>query len=112
MYCDQFMSYSRLWTPPDMAGCGYAGEPHYIYMCEPCKSQQDVDILTDKITYYNFRVGLYWLGFHPKYNHFSLGQDPPNDPGNTETILNLNFLPKLTPHNTTVKRIKLFLLFS
>ena len=112
MYCHQQMSYSKLWTPPDMGGMGYAGEPTNIYMCGPCKSQQDYHLHTGELTYHNFRVGLYWLQFHPKYNHFQLGKDEPDDIGNTETILWLEFLPvHLTPQNTTEERIKTLLIF-
>jgi len=113
MYCDKHMSYAEVWTPPDMGSCGYAGTAHYIYMCESCKHQEDIDIETGEMTYSSFRVGLYWLQFNHKYNSFKLGEDPPDDIGNTDTILRLNFLPThLTPQNTTEERIKLYLLFS
>lgn len=88
----------------------YAGDPTIIYKCVPCKSQQDYQ--QGKLHRIIFRVGQYWLHFLPKYNHFDLGRDPPNDPCNTETILVFKFLPPLTPQNTTEERIKLLLLFS
>lgn len=121
IFCQQPLELYKEWLPPDMGGKGYAGEPTFIYMCEPCKSQQDYHKVTSELTHYNFRVDLYWLRFNPgwgpagswsQYNSFSLGKDPPDDIGNTETILRLDFIPKLTPQNTTVERIKTLLLFS
>lgn len=117
IFCKQSLNLHRDWAPPTMEGLPegvgfYAGSSTLIYMCKPCKSQQDYDKATGKLTYYNFRVGLYWLSFHPKYNFFNLGEDQPDDIGNTEDILTLNFLPNVTPQNTTIERIKLWLLFS
>jgi hypothetical protein len=113
MYCNQLMSYGEVWSLLDVGPHGYAGEEHYIYLCEHCRSQQDVDIPTGQIVYYNFRVGLYHLVFHPKYGYFTLGEGPPEEIGNTDTILEFDFLPKgYTPQNTTIERIKLLLLFS
>src|SRR5579885_3390722 len=115
IFCQESIPLHETWMPPDLGGMGYAGEPTHIYMCDPCKSQQDYDVKTDQLTYYNFRIGLYRLQFHPnpknngKYKSFRLGKDPPEDIGNTETILHLDFLPDYTPQNTTEERIQLLL---
>jgi hypothetical protein len=112
MYCNQLMSYAEIWTPPDV-GMGYAGEPYYIYMCEPCKSQQDVDIQTGQIMYYNFKVpnSEYGVCFHPKYNSCDI-QDYSDKIHGEEVILSFDFMPDLNPQNTTKERIKLYLVCS
>lgn len=113
IFCQQPLDPWEDWHPPDVGPNGYAGEHTLIYQCVPCKSQQDFQENGER-RYYNFRVGLYWLRFHPNsdWRPFTIGKDPPDDIGNTETIMELNFLPQLTPQNTTEERIKLILLFS
>jgi hypothetical protein len=101
MYCQQLMVFAE--------DHYYAGSAHYIYMCQPCQSQQNVSIQDDKVTYYNFQVGQYKVCFCPPYNSFYLQII---QPGYWDIILELNILPNWTPQNTTEERIKLLLLFS
>jgi len=108
------MAYAEVWTSPDMDGMGYAGKAHYIYMCESCKSQQDVDISTGKITRHSFHIGKFQLVFRPESEWYKFGiEDCSDEYHGPENILELNLLPTyLTPQNTSEERIKLFLLFS
>lgn len=90
----------------------YAGEPSSIYQCKHCNSQQNFQMESGERTYYNFQVGPYIFRFHPKYNSFSLGKEPPDEPGNYETILRLETIPDYTPQNMTEQRIKTIIVFS
>jgi hypothetical protein len=108
------MSYAEVWTPPDCGPNSYAGTAHYIYLCKPCRSQQDVDISTGKIYYHTFKVGKYQLSFHPESDWWPFSiSDCSDEVNGPEQILSLKVLPtEYTPQNTTEERIRTLLVFS
>jgi hypothetical protein len=114
MYCHQRMSYAKVWESPDCGTNCYTGKGHYIYMCECCKSQQDIDIPTGKPIYHTFKVGKYQLSFLPQSKHWPFRiADCSDEDNGPDTILTLDTLSTyLTPQNTTEERVGLLLLFS
>jgi hypothetical protein len=99
-----------------MVGCknDLNGYEEFIYWCQACLANQTFDARAKPLRW-SFQVGRYELQFWPQDRQFAIfllnERDLPILTIN-KCVLTLNFLPYLTPQNTTEERLKLFILFS
>lgn len=113
LFCSQRLTFTGSFSNDLYPLHGGTGLPdHYSFECEPCQSEQ-MFLTTGKLLDYNFRVGPYVLWFFPGTNKSTIAyREILNQVPVTRTVLVLNFLPDLTPQNTTEERIQTLILFS
>ena len=82
-----------------------------MFLCKRCHSEQIFN-LSGKLLHWDFRIGAYELDFSHISGLFKIKHYPPGEMFKGTIVLELDFLPYLTPQNTTVERIKTLILFS